>query len=143
MTHSPEHRSWRSMKERCNCPTSNRYASYGGRGIRVCERWLKFSNFFEDMGERPENTSLDRIDPNGNYEPGNCRWANSIDQGRSRRDCWWLMFNGSRRHLIEVAKEIGITAHALRERIRRGWPEKDLFLPRQHSGGWSARGVRR
>lgn len=81
---SREYRSWQSMKDRCFNPNNPRFNCYGGKGITVCDRWLEhkkgFINFLEDMGERPENTSLDRINVHGNYEPSNCRWAKGSDQ---------------------------------------------------------------
>jgi hypothetical protein len=83
---SREYNSWGSMKNRCYNPKNNRWNSYGGRGIKVCDRWLNsFENFLEDMGERPNGCSIDRIDPNGNYEPNNCRWATSKEQGKNKR----------------------------------------------------------
>lgn len=85
---TPEYRSWLAMKRRC-CNTKNKdYPNYGGRGVVICERWLHdFSAFLADVGPRPSSVhSIDRIDSDGNYEPGNCRWATPIEQSRGRRD---------------------------------------------------------
>jgi hypothetical protein len=87
MHKSRTYRSWRSMKNRCTNPNTPNYNSYGGRGITVCERWLNsFENFLADMGERPEGTSIDRIDVNGNYEQSNCRWATPKEQSNNQTE---------------------------------------------------------
>lgn len=86
MVGSPTYRSWSQMKVRCQVPTNHKFKDYGGRGITVCDRWQSFANFLVDMGDRPPGTSLDRINNDGNYEPGNCRWADAKTQRNNRRD---------------------------------------------------------
>lgn len=84
-SHDRTYRSWRSAKGRCFNPRSVDHQHYGGRGITMCDRWaMSFEAFLADMGDRPERTSLDRIDPNGNYEPSNCRWASQAEQIRNK-----------------------------------------------------------
>ena len=83
---TPAYKTWESMKERCLNPDHKSYPDYGGRGIIICQRWLEsFENFWQDMGDRPDGHSIDRIDSNGHYEPSNCRWADKSTQMSNRR----------------------------------------------------------
>lgn len=85
MHNTKTYHSWEQMKQRCLNPKATRYPTYGGVGITICERWSEFKNFYEDMGIRPAGTTLDRINPYGNYEPNNCRWATYKEQVHNRR----------------------------------------------------------
>ena len=85
MCGTPEYRAWGGMIQRCTNPKDRTFKNYGGRDIQVCDRWRKFTNFFSDMGLRPEGLSIDRINNNGNYEKSNCRWATWIEQNNNKR----------------------------------------------------------
>lgn len=122
MTDSPTWSSWRAMIKRCEQPSSINYAAYGGRGISVCERWHIFENFAADMGLRSPGTSLDRIDVNGNYEPGNCRWATRSQQARNTTKTPKVVFNGVEYSISDLAERIGVSAQTIRARKRRGIP---------------------
>lgn len=120
MCYTPTWSSWRSMRKRCLDPNTNVYKNYGGRGINICDRWSVFANFLQDMGERPEGTTLDRIDNNGNYCPENCRWATLTEQCRNRRNNAWVTLNGETLCVTEWAELLGVKVSTLKERIRRG-----------------------
>src|ERR1700676_2579093 len=85
LCYSPEYDAWHAMRQRCLNHNNKRYADYGGRGIRICKRWDNFEAFFTDMGKRPPKMSLDRINNEGDYEPGNCQWATPKQQACNRR----------------------------------------------------------
>lgn len=85
MIFTPTYKSWQSMGQRCNNPKNTSYSNYGGRGIKVCESWSKFINFLADMGERPADTTLNRLDNNGDYTLDNCNWANRSEQQKNKR----------------------------------------------------------
>lgn len=124
------HRSWMSMLGRCERVTDTAYANYGGRGIKVCERWHVFENFAHDMGPMPNRYTLDRIDVNGNYEPGNCRWASYSEQSKNTRRNRYLEFQGQRKTLSDWADELGVGRTTLAARLKAGWTvERALSLP--------------
>lgn len=134
---SPTYHTWAGMKARCNNPKNTHYSHYGAQGIQVCERWAKFEMFLEDMGEKPKNHSLDRIDPNGNYEPQNCRWADDVTQARNKRNNRYLTAFGKTMTLQQWAIELKVTHGALIFRIDKAkWPlEKALSTPATGRGG--------
>lgn len=112
------------MKTRCTNPKATKYADYGGRGIRVCDAWLtSFEAFLTDVGTRPSRQhSLDRIDNNGNYEPGNVRWSTVVRQNYNRRSNHLITHNGVTLTLTEWAQRLGITRSTLSARFNlRGW----------------------
>lgn len=135
MTLSKTYISWRSMKTRCLNKNQECYKHYGGRGITVCKRWMTFENFLADMGQAPPGLTLDRYpNNNGNYEPGNCRWATMSEQKNNTRRNRIIEFNGTRDTLCGWANKIGIRQRALNYRLKH-WSHKDAFTrePKKYS----------
>lgn len=118
-----EWRTWHSIKSRCDPARPSPNPDYAARGIRVCHEWLdSYERFLSDVGRRPSpEHSLDRIDVNGNYAPGNVRWATAKEQARNRRNSLFIEFDGLRLTLAEWAERTGLTNTTIRNRLRAGW----------------------
>jgi hypothetical protein len=132
---SREYISWRSMRSRVLSPKSDKFHYYGGRGIRVCARWSRFVNFLADMGRCPPGLELDRIDNNGNYEPGNCRWATRVEQNRNRRNNRRLFWRGKPRTIGEIAEMEGVPGSRIKSRLDNGWSLKRAVSEPRHAKG--------
>lgn len=134
---SPEYRSWLKMKERCLNPNHVHYDRYGGRGVKVCERWSNsFVAFLEDMGSKPTTDhSIDRFpEKDGNYEPGNCRWATDKEQNRNLRSNRMMSADGVTKCVGEWAEITGLTRNTIYHRLRTGWaPEEIVSTPSQNA----------
>lgn len=124
---------WRNISDRCHNPQSTNYPGYGGRGIAVCDRWrASFDDFLEDVGVPPSiDHSLDRYpDQNGNYEPGNVRWATTAEQARNKRNNRNLTHDGRTQCLEDWSRELGLAPGALGARLKAGWSvERALTTP--------------
>lgn len=127
---------WCAMKQRCLYSAHNRFKSYGGRGITICEEWLDFQNFYKDMygsyvkhwkkhGE--DNTTIDRIDPNGNYTKENCRWNTLWNQNLNRANNHLITYKGETKPLAQWAREKGFKRGLLENRIKRKWSVKKML----------------
>lgn len=154
---TPEYISWASMRQRCNDQNHRWYKRYGGRGIRVCDRWSSFAAFLADMGARPSGCRLERIDNDGNYEPGNCRWASHLEQMRNTSCNVRVSVGGEEMIAADWAEAKGMKRGTLGYRLRSGWdPRKAVEAPvldsrryiehggeRLHLNEWSRRtGIR-
>lgn len=116
------HGIWSGMIQRTTNPRRSNYAYYGGRGIKVCERWRTFENFYADMGPTyADGLTLDRIDPDGDYCPENCRWANPIKQSQNRRNCAAIEWRGRSLVAAEWDRVLGLNRNTVGARLRRGW----------------------
>lgn len=135
MSHDRTWNSWMAMRGRCHVATSKDFLNYGARGISVCARWREsFEAFFEDMGERPARTSIERKDNNGNYEPGNCVWASPIRQGNNKRNNHFVEFRGVTLTTAQWARSIGISLECLGFRLKNWSLERALTEPKNPLG---------
>jgi hypothetical protein len=128
---TPIYKIWQGMRGRCSNRNNANYPEYGGRGIRVCEAWDRsFQAFLNDVGPRPSPAhSIDRIDNDGNYEPGNVRWATDREQNNNSRNCHWIEHNGIRDTVAGWASRLGCSTQVLRVRLHQKWPIPDVLSP--------------
>lgn len=125
---------WASMKDRCLNPRAKAFPHYGGRGIKVCERWRNsYQAFADDMGDRPHGYSLDRIDNDADYGPGNCRWADRTTQQRNQRRAVYVTIEGVRYRAIELAESAGMKTDTIVNRAAQGLPFADVVNPQKRA----------
>jgi len=123
---------WAHIKARCFNPKDHHFPIYGGRGIAVCERWLNFENFLADMGEKPQGMTIERIDNNKDYEPGNCRWATTKEQNRNKRNNRIVTVRGVTGCLAALSEKFGVSTAIVRDRLNYGWgAESAFFTPKK------------
>ena len=136
LSRHPLYQTWASMKNRCTNESHRNYDIYGGKGIRVCDRWMRFKNFLEDMGEKPSpRHTLDRIDSNGDYESANCRWADSFVQGQNTSRVKRIEINGEVKCLDEWCRHYQLNRATVKARVRAGRSiEEALTDPVQQDG---------
>lgn len=133
LSNSPIYQCHKLMVSRCTNPNDIGWTNYGGRGIKVCERWMRVENFYEDMAPSwKPGLSIDRIDVNGNYCPENCRWATDSEQNLNKRNTVRYEYNGQMLTKTQLARMAGMSTPALRGRMKLGWPlEKIMTRPLQ------------
>ncbi len=131
------HKVWRHMLDRCRNPKNRSFKDYGARGITVCSRWISgdglrtgFECFAADMGPRPSGMTIERVKPNGNYEPGNCMWLPKGDQSKNRRNVRLVRIGGQTKTIPDWCLETGVPYDAAIRRVRAGWPpDKAVTTP--------------
>ena len=130
MIDTREYSTWSSMKSRCNNKKHTEYHNYGGRGIKICKRWNKFENFFEDMGNRPKNRSIDRKNNEGDYYKENCRWSTRVEQANNRRTNRFLIYEGERLNFVQWQEKLKLKTGTIGDRINAGWStERTIETP--------------
>ena len=128
------YQTWTNMIQRCTNPLAWGFKNYGGRGITVCKRWLKFENFLKDMGVRPEGKTIERINNNAGYTKSNCRWATTAEQSVNRRNNRPLTFESKTQPMSVWAKELNIRYETLAVRKHRGWSDERALSTAEGGG---------
>ena len=132
---TPTYRAWAEMRTRTSNPRIRRFYDYGGRGIDCDPRWIRFEMFFDEMGEKPEGLTLERIDNSLGYWPSNCRWATCLEQANNKRNSRFVTVGGITKTVSQWALATGICRGTLQRRLKLGWePEKFLSMPNPMAG---------
>ncbi len=127
---------WHGMKTRCLNSKDPSFKWYGARGIKICDRWMRFENFYQDMGEPSKGMTLDRIDNNGNYGPGNCRWVSFEENNNNKRNNVLIEFNGEKKTISQWSRKMKIKRNILTYRLMAGWSIDDCFHKKTRSYSW-------
>lgn len=134
MSRTATYQTWENMIQRCTNPNATKFHQHGGRGIAVCQRWLEsFANFLADMGEKPDDKTLDRINNDGNYEPSNCKWATKEEQANNTRANRYFETSQGVYTMAQIARIVGVTPQSIEERVKAGTRGDDLLRP-PHQG---------
>jgi hypothetical protein len=134
MCATSEYMIWVAMRQRCANPNNKAYPNYGGRGIQVCERWMRFENFLADMGPRPPGLSIERIANDLGYCKSNCKWGTRREQNNNSRNNHHLTFNGRTQSIHAWSREVSLNVRTIHSRLRLGWP-LEMVLTRQPCRG--------
>lgn len=126
-TKTIEYKTWFGMLERCRNPKIVEYKHYGGRGINVCDRWLKYENFLADMGRRPKGRTIDRINNNGNYEPLNCKWSTMSEQQNNKRNNHLIEYAGEKMNMRQWCEKLNLNYKAIQGRLNKKWSIERTF----------------
>lgn len=127
---------WNGMKQRCTNKNTKWYKNYGAKGIKVCDEWLVFENFYKwsMVNGYDKNRSIDRIDSSGNYEPSNCRWTDSVTQANNTSRNHFISYNGKTHTLAEWSKISGIPSDRIRQRLKKGWDIEKAIFEKSYKG---------
>ena len=127
------------MIRRCTKPSTANYCNYGGRGIKVSKSWMRFENFYKDMGDRPDGCSIERINNEKGYTKSNCKWATSLAQGSNKRNNFIIIYRNKSYSLASFSRKIGINRVTIKSRLRLGWTIDDVVKIKPIAGNRHAR----
>jgi len=124
---TPTYNCWRGILDRCLNKNSHKYKNYGGKGIKVCDEWKSFINFYNDMGEKPQNKTIDRINNDGDYCKSNCKWSSNIEQQNNRSNNIFVIYKSKKYNHVLFTKKTGLSRSVFQQRIQAKWSPEEIF----------------